>query len=373
MTVLTELPGFSLRHITTGLGPTWPFLELEKGQVTIYHSCQVAIYHSFKALDIAPPGDVLMPAYQCGAEVAAVEAAGFEPVFYPVDVNLNIDPAGIGNRITPRTKALYLTHFFGFPGPAEEIADCARRNSLPLIEDCAPGLFSQKGNRPLGSWGTASVFSLTKSLPVPDGGLLRLNNDKKAYVPELIRPPHKETAQRLKHLMMRGIRRWSGIKEKPGPTEPNELRSRSKGLIPLDIERTSWRASWLTKRVLKKISWREVVSRRRDNYEALLMALDPIFNDRIESLMPTLGEGVSPWVLPIRIHNPLKLKALLKNSGIGAFAVWASFHPRFSSELFPEAARLKRSVLALPVHQELSKSDMALIAQVFVTTVKKQT
>ena len=363
MYILTELPHLKLGVIWAKSRMKWPVFVSDDGTSIICYSGQSAIYNAIRALRIYSPGEVLMPSYHCGAEVTPVEATGLDPVFYRVDANVQVDLADIENRITKKTKALYLTHFFGFPGPVEEMAALARHHQLPLIEDCAPALFSQHMGRFLGTWGQSAIFSLTKNIPAPDGGLLRLAPDQDIDYPKLFNIPGSEKARLVKRIMAGILKRFLKISEPVGESDLNELESVSEGENSFDTKYANWTASWLTKRVLRSLNWQEVVSRRRTNYQTLLHMLEPFYGNDMKPLYNDLPEGVCPWMIPFKVSNPLYLKAALRTYGIGAVAVWSYFHSRFSPEEFPEAVELKRTVLALPIHQNLLERDMFRIAR----------
>src|SRR5207245_6549749 len=75
---------------------------------------------------------------------------------------------------------LYLIHYVGFPGPVQELSVACRARRLLLIEDCAQALLSNCAERPLGSFGDVAIFSIRKTLPVPDGGALVAGTDRKS-------------------------------------------------------------------------------------------------------------------------------------------------------------------------------------------------
>ena len=109
------------------------------------------------------------------------------PVFADVDAaTFNIDPASIRARLTPRTKAIVVTHLFGLPACMHDIMTIAAEHQLVVVEDCAHALFAEREGRLCGTFGTAGVFSFqqSKHLTTGDGGLL-LTND--AYVDQQIR------------------------------------------------------------------------------------------------------------------------------------------------------------------------------------------
>src|SRR3970282_22681 len=79
-------------------------------------------------------------------------------------------------RISPRTRALYVIHYAGFAQPMDEVRSLARRRGLLVVEDCALSLLAAEGTRPLGSTGHLGVFCFYKTLPVPNGGALVVND-----------------------------------------------------------------------------------------------------------------------------------------------------------------------------------------------------
>ena len=122
--------------------------------------------------------EVLVPAYNCGAETEPYIDGGAKIVPYRVDYGAQADIEDIRRCISERTKALHVTYYFGFPQPIDEIRGLCLKNDIFLIEDCALALFSGFKGKKLGSWGDAAIFSLPKSLPLTDGGALVINNPR---------------------------------------------------------------------------------------------------------------------------------------------------------------------------------------------------
>src|SRR5262249_33736524 len=107
-----------------------------------------AIYGAVLALGLAEE-EVLMPSYFHGVELEALLAARARVRFYPVRAGMRVDPEDIAAAITPRTRAVYLIHYAGFPGPVREVAEMCRERGLRLIEDCALALLSTVEGRPV--------------------------------------------------------------------------------------------------------------------------------------------------------------------------------------------------------------------------------
>jgi hypothetical protein len=72
--------------------------------------------------------------------------------------------------ISERTRAVLLIHEFGFPA---RLSDTAKAAGLPVIEDCAYALGSQNPEGTIGAIGDYVVYSFSKALPMPFGGLLK--------------------------------------------------------------------------------------------------------------------------------------------------------------------------------------------------------
>src|SRR3990172_1212533 len=163
-----------------------------------------AIWHTAKMLGL-DRGEVLVPSYHHGVEVEALIDAGAQVKFYRIGEKLEVDFLDVEMKIGPRTTALYLTHFAGFPGPVREMKKLAEKHALPLIEDCALSLFSMDGDVPLGITGDAAVFCLYKLLPVPNGGALVFNGPDRCNMAELPPPSASTTFTLISSSFLRNL------------------------------------------------------------------------------------------------------------------------------------------------------------------------
>jgi hypothetical protein len=125
----------------------------------------------------------------CGVEAEVSVAAGFAVRLYPVDPRtLQVSAKWIRATMTEDTAAIIVTHYFGFPSDvASEIGENNASADVFLIEDCAHALGSRYAGRALGTFGTLAFFSLRKSIPLPHGGALVVN-DPEVPLPEVKQP-----------------------------------------------------------------------------------------------------------------------------------------------------------------------------------------
>ncbi|MGB3183384.1 MAG: DegT/DnrJ/EryC1/StrS family aminotransferase [Cyclobacteriaceae bacterium] len=135
----------------------------------------------YRALGIGPGDEVIVPA--CGL-ISPAEMASFcgaTPVFADVDpVSYNLDPTGLEQLITPRTKAIVCVHLYGHMAPMAAIRSICEKYGIFLIEDCAQAHGAGKDGRKAGALSTAGIYSFypTKNLgALGDAGALVTNDD----------------------------------------------------------------------------------------------------------------------------------------------------------------------------------------------------
>lgn len=112
------------------------------------------------AVGVGRGDEVLVPANSFIASASAISFTGATPVFVDVDpVTYNIDPAQLGQHITPRTKAIVPVHLYGQPADMDPIMEVARRHGLKVVEDCAQSHGARYKGRRTGSFGHVGAFS----------------------------------------------------------------------------------------------------------------------------------------------------------------------------------------------------------------------
>jgi dTDP-4-amino-4,6-dideoxygalactose transaminase len=123
-----------------------------------------ALILGLRACGVGPGGEVIVPAFTFVATAGAVTALGARPVFADSEPDtLNIDPASVESRITPRTKAIVAVHLYGLGADLRPLLELAARHSLPLVEDNAQSLGGAYEGKKLGSFGLLSTTSFYPS------------------------------------------------------------------------------------------------------------------------------------------------------------------------------------------------------------------
>lgn len=138
-----------------------------------------ALRVALAALGIGRGDEVITQSFTFVATVEAIIESGATPVCAEIDATLNMDPADLAARITPRTKAVIVVHMLGTPARLAEIRDICRSRGLVLIEDTAWGCGGYLAGRALGTWGDVGTFSFdfAKTMTTGEGGMIVFRNE----------------------------------------------------------------------------------------------------------------------------------------------------------------------------------------------------
>lgn len=360
---------------------SWALPQHESSRTLWTFHGTAAVHQAVLALGLKRGDRVLLPSYNCGHEVEPVLRAGAEVGFYRIDAQLRIDVDDLERSIEAKTRAVLVTHYFGFPQDLAPVKRLCDRHGLALIEDCAHALFSADGATPLGLAGTMAVYSLRKTLPLPHAGALVCHDDRLALPAILKPPPRLPTCIKA---MERGHKAWllspSGASRRAGQAAffaaalavraaaGMSAASRRFGAAQWDpdeesldfpLEVLGWGIDARVERALASFDPAFVVAARRRNFAALLGAAHRFGDCR--ALFSTLPDGVCPLYFPVIAQDPKRLVARLRDGAVSALPWWGELHAAVPWARFAEARHLKDHVVALPVHQDLDERHMARI------------
>ena len=111
-------------------------------------------------------GEVIVPPITWVSDIASVLHCGFAPVFADIDPRtLGMDNELVLKKITPRTKAVFITHILGYNALRPWLIDALAERNIPLIEDVCESHGACLGGRKLGTFGRMSNFSFYYCAP----------------------------------------------------------------------------------------------------------------------------------------------------------------------------------------------------------------
>jgi CDP-6-deoxy-D-xylo-4-hexulose-3-dehydrase len=124
-------------------------------------------------------GEVIVPTITWVSDIAAVLHCGFQPVFVDIDpLTLGMDNEQVLAKITPRTRAVFLTHVLGYNALGRLLLDEMCRRGIALLEDVCESHGATLDGRKLGTFGLASNFSFyyAHHLSTIEGGMVCTND-----------------------------------------------------------------------------------------------------------------------------------------------------------------------------------------------------
>lgn len=156
-------------------------LEFEKafaaytgaGYAQAVTSGTAALKVALMTLGIGAGDEVITQGFTFVATWEAILDCGAVPVFTEIDLTLNMDPADLEKKITPKTRAIIPVHMLGAQARIEEIKAIADRYGIPVIEDTAQAAGGRLHGRHLGTFGTCGTFSFdaVKTMTTGEGGM----------------------------------------------------------------------------------------------------------------------------------------------------------------------------------------------------------
>ena len=142
-----------------------------------------ALEIGMKSLNLKKGDEVIIPTFSIISTALCVIKLGLKPVL--IDSNIytwNVDSDQVIKKITKKTKAIIITHIYGFPVDMKKILAIAKRKNIKIIEDSAEMIGQTYFKKRCGTFGDLSTFSFyaNKHITTGEGGMI-LTNNKKIY------------------------------------------------------------------------------------------------------------------------------------------------------------------------------------------------
>lgn len=362
---LPAWPGLGLRETWADSGKESVPFPLNAPNTTYFHTARNAIYQIFRKLVESGRRVVLMPDYHMGNEVRAILHTGAQIVWYPVTRRFDIDLVTL-RRLCRESGAqvLFVIHYAGWPHPMDTLSALCDEHDLLLVEDCALALLSGVNARSVGSYGDYAIFCLYKTLPLPDGGVLVQNRN---VFGDLTRLPLQRSgrmfvAGRIAEL---GLERFRSRYPRMGRRLFNVKQGIGRFLNALRVERipvgdTGFNPSHVnigmsssSRRVLTGLDYESIRRRRRENFIALREQLPAQAAERTD-----LPPGACPLFFPLLVADKNGASRALRQRGVMATELWNEGDPSVKGHEGEDSRFLRRHVLELPIHQDITNSHI---------------
>ena len=310
------------------------YLNVEN--ISLFTNASLAILTSIKALRLT--GNIITTPYTFVATTHAIKWAGLEPKF--VDINpsdCNINPKLIENAIDDDTSAILAVNCYGNPCQINNLTKISKEHNIKLIIDAAQsfGVKYKKENIFIGGDLSVVSFHATKTFNTFEGGAVITKN--------------LEIKKRLDKMKNFGFEDEINITEIGLNCKMNEFSSL------LGIVQLKYIDEYLKKR--KKIA--ETYFKYLSNIEGIETFTREKFIESNNTYFPIIVNSKYP-------KNRDELYRLLRSNGI---LTRRYFYPLISNlkmyshlnsskrSNLPEANRIAKQVLCLPIYPDLSKED----------------
>lgn len=309
--------------------------------ISLFTNGTLPLITALQALRIT--GEVITTPYSFVATTHSLWWNGIKPVFVDIDPKTgNIDSDKIEAAITPKTTAIMPVHVYGKPCDTQRIQQIADKYGLKVIYDAAHAFGVEVNGKSILNAGDMSTLSFhaTKVYNTIEGGALVMHDEK--------------TKKRIDYLKNFGFANEVEVVAPGINSKMDEMRS-AYGLLNLRQVDTAIEARYQVAiqyrealRPVEGITFMDDMPGVKHNYSYF-----PIFVD-VEKYGMTRDELYVKMkelnVLGRRYFYPL----------ISEFSTYRGL-PSSSKENLPNAHKMANSVICLPMHHELSQSDIERI------------
>ena len=304
-----------------------------------------ALQVALMSLGVEKGDEVITTNFSFASTIEVILLLGLKPILVDIDPKtFNIDPTMIEKRITNKTRAIIPVHLFGQSCRMNEIMEIAKRNKLFVIEDNAQALGSKVKlsnstkvmSGTIGDIGTTSFFPSKNLGGYGDGGAIFTNSD--------------DLALKIRGIVNHGMYKRYYHDE-----------------IGVNSRLDSIQAAILN----VKLKYLNVYNNRRidaaNDYNSRLESINEIEIPYIES--STDSHIFHQYTIKVKNGKRDKLAEFLSSKEIPhgiyyplGFHEQKAYKNNFNqSENFENTNIVKDQVISLPMHTELSKSQIDFI------------
>ncbi len=320
------------------------------------NSCTAALHLSLIAAGVKPGDEVITTPYTFVASVEAIIHSGARPVFADIDPDtFNISPDEVERLITSRTRAIMPVHIAGLPCELQAIERIARENKLVIVHDAAHAFGAEYRGKKIGATPHLTCFSFyaTKNITTGEGGMVTTSNGR--------------WADRVRMLSLHGMDRQAWKRYHKTGNWYYEIRDLGFKYNLSDINAALG---------IAQLEHFETMQTRRAKvaqwYDAALRNVDEI------EIPPRSEHMTHAWHIYIvrfdgrkRSMNRDQLIDELSKAGVGTsvhfIPIFRQPYYRKTYSLragdFPNADRLYKSVITLPLYPGITKSEVGEVVR----------
>ncbi|MGG7509607.1 DegT/DnrJ/EryC1/StrS family aminotransferase [Plantibacter sp. YIM 135249] len=301
-----------------------------------------ALIAALQVLDLEPGDEVITSPFTFVATLNAILQAGATARFADIrDDDFNVDPQSMTGLVSDRTKVLLPVHLYGQMADMAPIAELAADRGLSIVEDAAQSHGADYRSTRAGGFGLGTFsFYATKNITTAEGGMITTNDD--------------DLAARLRILRNQG------------------MRARYEYLIAGNNYRLTDLQAALAIPQLER--YEQTVNIRRANAAFLSEALSDVDGVVVPTSLPGRGHVWHQYTIRVTAEAAVsrdEFVTALTDRGIGCGVYYPKLLGDYDAyrdradvilDETPVARRVATEVVSLPVHTDLSRSELETIA-----------
>jgi len=344
---------------------------------------RIAFFLLLKNLPLKKGGEIIISALHIADFVNMIRLAGFVPVVVDLQEDRYcVDYDDLERKISERTALFIVTHLFGYATDMERIQNISMKFDVPFIEDCSQVVKSSFGEERLGTFGVASIFSmsLAKSVCTLFGGMILCKDDR--LLESIRREARQFSAPSRVLLVLEGVKNlilkiatakvvfsWLTFPLVVSMSKVGDVFSRYQKTNKTVELREQMPTQFLTRfcwqQAIMGLSQLGTLDEREQGRAGAGGSLYQRLASKERAYVPEMEKqsGNTFWLFPVIAEDVTGLKSFLLNYKIDSSGMLLSCladEPAFSDLQFkaPRARRLKRNTLFLPMYWNISQVDI---------------
>lgn len=317
---------------------------LKVDNISLFTNGHMALELTLQAMNLS--GEVITTPFTFASTTHAIVRNGLTPVFCDINPeDFTMDVTKLEELITDRTSAIVPVHVYGNVCNVEEIERIAKKYDLKVIYDAAHAFGVRIGEKGIGSFGDASMFSFhaTKVFNTIEGGGVTFSN-----------PNLGETLYSLKNF---GIKSEVDITGIGSNAKMNEFQA-AMGVCNL-------------RHINEEISKRKlVVERYRKNFKGIegIQIMKEV--EGIQSnyaYFPIVFEEKIFGVSRNEIYDRLREKQIYARKYFYPLTnTFECFHSRYNVDETPVAQHIAKRILTVPLYADLPLDTVDKICDIIL-------
>ncbi len=311
-----------------------------------------ALQLALQAIGLKPGDEVLVQSLTYVATFQAISATGAIPVACEIlNDSLNIDLEDAQSRLTERTKVIMPVHYSGSPGNLDEVYFFARKNGLRVIEDAAHAFGSTYKDQLIGNYGDVVCFSFDgiKNITCGEGGAITSGDPL--------------VLSKIRDLRLLGVMKDS------------ENRYQNKRSWDFDVIEQGWR--YHMSNIMAAIG--RVQLNKFNIFKEARQKLATIYSSHLAyvpliKLLKIDYTTTVPHIFVVLIANGKRdeVKKEMEEAGIQVGIHYKPNHllSYYKQRDFPLTEKVYSELITLPLHPDLSETDVMFICNTLKTKLK---